>query len=44
VKVFALFSVDCVLTPTLRAMTNHFCALVLFNCACGMEHESAANK
>jgi len=24
-------------------MTNHFCALTLFDCACDMDYESAIN-
>jgi len=41
--VFALLNVGWVLTPILNgcAMANHFCALVLFECACDMDHESA---
>jgi len=43
-KCFAPLSVDYMLTPTLScAMTNHF-VLVLFDCACYMNHASAANK
>ena len=43
-KCFAPLSVDCVLTPALQySVTNHFCALVLFDCACDMDRESAAH-
>jgi len=43
-KCIAPLSVYCVLTPSLYcAMNNHFCALVLFDYPCGMDHESVAN-
>ena len=44
-KCFALLSVDCAISPALQcSMANHFCALVLFDCAFGMDHESTANQ